>query len=120
MVAHLRASDRYHELLFSLLHKNSDIFKLGRDELPKDAKFQIYQMFDLFSEIYELQKHQTEVGRHSWVRWEQRMNALLEKRAFIAAWNLQAKDHTRLYSADFCKFVRMAQANKASKDLAAA
>lgn len=103
--AYFKCSDTYHQLLFGFLAEDGDVLKYTGPDLDRKMKFKMYQIIELFAEIYDMRKYQKELGQEAWVRWEQRMKLLMNKPAFRYAWENQTKVHGRIFSERFLNFV---------------
>ena len=55
--AYLHLNDRYHDLLFTLIHNDPEVFKKVDPESMRKNKYLIYELFELFATVDLLASH---------------------------------------------------------------
>ena len=103
MNSYLNLNQRYHQLLFSLVHNQA--FRNTGGEIVKDDKYVIYELFDLISTVKTLENYFTEAAPDIKADWERKIDFLLSKRAVQQAWKERAEYIDKIYNASFITYV---------------
>ena len=111
MNSYLNLNQRYHQLMFSLVHKGQGVFfRTSDDEQHKESKYIIYEMFDLISTVKTLERHFTEAIPDIKADWDRKINFFLSKPAVQHAWKTRVEYANKIYSPTFIAYVEQVMA----------
>lgn len=101
LASYLHLNDRYHSLLFTLIHNDEDVFKKTADSSLQKNKFIMYELFELFSTVDALERYCKELDKDIWPCWRKRMEFLFSKPAILYAWHSHLKYAQHIYRQEF-------------------
>jgi hypothetical protein len=103
--SYLHLNDRYHSLLFTLIHNDDEVFKKTDDTTLQKNKFIMYELFELFSTIDSLERYFKELDKDVWPCWKRRMEFLFSKPAILYAWHSHLKYAQHIYRPQFVEHI---------------
>lgn len=105
MKSYLHLNQRYHQLLFALIHNDSEVFKKHDDAGLKENKYIIYELLDVISMVKTLEKYHTQVAPEIKFDWERKIDFLLSKPAIQFAWEKRMKYGDKVFNPSFITYV---------------
>lgn len=103
--SYLHLNDRYHQLLFTLIQNDHEIFSKTGDISLQKNKYIIYELFELFSTVDMLESYFSELDQDVWPIWKRRMEFLFSKPAIKYAWESHLRYADQIYKPAFMKHV---------------
>ena len=110
MNAFLNLNQRYHQLLFSLIHKGPGVFIDCDEDHFRESRHTMYELFDLISTVKTLENYFTEAAPAIKDDWDRKIEFFLSKPAVRYAWKRRSEYVNRIYNADFIDYVEQIMA----------
>jgi hypothetical protein len=118
MKSYLLLNQRYHELLFTLIHNDSEVFQKVDDQSLKENKYIIYELLNLISTVKTMESCFNEVAPEIKADWERKTNFLLTKPAVQFAWEKRIRYADKIFNPNFISFVEnVIEHNKSLSDI---
>lgn len=105
LTSYLHLNDRYHNLLFTLIQNDSEVFKKNETALLQKNKYIMYELFELFATVKSVEGYFEELDQDVWPCWERRMEFLFSKPAIRHAWQSHLKYAGKIYKPEFLHLV---------------
>lgn len=99
--SHLHLNDRYHQILFTLLENDSEVFKKTDQDSMQKNKYLMYELFELFATVNLLESHFKELGSEVKSCWTKRMEFLFSKPSIQHAWKSHRSYAKEIYKPEF-------------------
>lgn len=99
--SYLHLNDRYHALLFTLIHNDNEVFIKTDDDSLQKNKYIMYELFELFSTVESLERYFKELDKDVWPCWKRRMEFLFSKPAILYAWHSHLRYAQHIYRPEF-------------------
>ena len=110
MNAFLNLNQRYHQLLFSLIHKGPGVFIDCDEDHFRESRHTMYELFDLISTVKTLENYFTEAAPTIKADWDRKIEFFLSKPAVRYAWKKRSDYVNRIYNTDFIDYVEQIMA----------
>lgn len=107
VTSYMHLNDKYHTLLFSLIHNDPDVFRKTGDESLHQNKYIMYELFELFFAINSLEKYFKTINKDVWRSWKKREEFLFSKPAIRYAWQSHLNYAKDIYEPAFVEHIQM-------------
>ena len=103
MSCYLNLNQRYHELVYQLVH-NKTFRHTSGDQLG-DEKYLMYELFDLVATIKTMEAYFIETAPELRADWERKIDFLFAKPAVKAAWAARSEYTDKIYDPSFIAYI---------------
>jgi hypothetical protein len=103
--SYLHLNQRYHQLLFTLINNDSEVFKKYDDGSLKENKYIIYELLDVIAMVKTLENYYTQVVPEIKSDWDRKIDFLLSKPAVQFAWGKRMKYGSKVFNPNFITYV---------------
>lgn len=114
---YLNLNERYHKLLFTLLHNDPEVFKKSDDQSLETNKYIIYELFELLATVKSLENYYEELGQDLSNIWQRRVDFLFSKPAVQHAWQIHEAYAQEIYKPEFVSYIQGVIAQKSCRPL---